>query len=1030
MPRQGSARLRLVAASAVLAAGLTPLLPSTAVADTPQETVVPATLRDMYTSGAVYGGSSYSGRDGAGAQGVFHSLEGSGLVWTRYADGTSVKVVPPAGYTRYATTGGDVLAYYFADGRVDLWNAADGTTRTIRTPEGLTLLTVHADLAVAFRTVRDENGTTVRRDMHLLIPEPDGSTRDVLVTGVPDGYLLGQPMGGDADGLLLHAGKAGGPYLSVMVDRRTGQVQSWTPLRSKAYAHAQVTTDHVVLFDVGDPVVQVFSRADLSAAPVEVTLGSGATNPAQDLAVVGGWLVTRPGTAGAVVAQPVTGGPSKTLLTASNIHISAVSDGSAVVVGRTAAVRDDWGVQRIQPGSDGSPVVTQVKALPKPPYKIQGLSLEQGELVVADPSYLGYRDTYGRTVAATGTPTFGKRSSYDGRDTLLGSCPVTDVGCSQLFGTADGRTVWLDRYLEQYDRIRINGPKDYDFREVTVPAGGRITDVSGAYVLYTTSGQQYVYDVEGGAPVVTRAPGPAALSGDALWTAGAAPGTLTAFDLTAKKTAETVTIDADCAPAELQALGRWLYWNCGDKAGVYDRTAKKSVAVPADEAALGDGYVVTHDKRAGKLTLTAVADGTAVSRVIGDLPDTGVSQRNVRWTVDESGANAAWVDAQEQVHLVPSGVNQQPLRLLETLRTADAIWAEEGNSTLITSSEILLSKPVESWQFTVRNRASGKAVVSRGGGPVRGSLPGLGWDGTSGGRYAPNGLYDWTVSFTPADGVGAALTVKGTVRLVHAGAVRHDYLGGPNSLSDGVGDLFTVDSGGRLNVHRGTDGGAFSGRVGGWGWDSGFTPVPVGDLNGDRCNDMLVRMSNGDLYVYRLPCVVSSSGWTSYTRLGPGWKQFDVLTSPGDVSGDGLPDLVARNATTGAVYLYKGTAAGRLASAVKLYANWKAYKKVVAAGDLNGDGVGDLLTQDRANNLYRFYGTGRGTFGPAVKVFAGWGSAYDTLVGVGDITGDGKADLVARDTAGGLYRIPGDGRGSFTTRVKIGAGWQAYKGIF
>jgi hypothetical protein len=62
------------------------------------------------------------------------------------------------------------------------------------------------------------------------------------------------------------------------------------------------------------------------------------------------------------------------------------------------------------------------------------------------------------------------------------------------------------------------------------------------------------------------------------------------------------------------------------------------------EAKLGDGYVVTHDKRAGKLTLTTVTGGTAAGRVIGDLPDTGVSQRDVRWTVDEAGANAFGTD--------------------------------------------------------------------------------------------------------------------------------------------------------------------------------------------------------------------------------------------------------------------------------------------------------------------------------------------------------------------------------------------------
>jgi hypothetical protein len=65
-----------------------------------------------------------------------------------------------------------------------------------------------------------------------------------------------------------------------------------------------------------------------------------------------------------------------------------------------------------------------------------------------------------------------------------------------------------------------------------------------------------------------------------------------------------------------------------------------------------------------------------------------------------------------------------------------------------------------------------------------------------------------------------------------------------------------------------------------------------------------------------------------------------------------------------------------------------------------------------------------------VKLFAGWGGTYNAAVGVGDITGDGKADLVARDTGGTLYRQNGTGTGTFGARVKIGAGWQNYKGLF
>ncbi|WP_324609611.1 MULTISPECIES: VCBS repeat-containing protein [unclassified Streptomyces] len=75
-----------------------------------------------------------------------------------------------------------------------------------------------------------------------------------------------------------------------------------------------------------------------------------------------------------------------------------------------------------------------------------------------------------------------------------------------------------------------------------------------------------------------------------------------------------------------------------------------------------------------------------------------------------------------------------------------------------------------------------------------------------------------------------------------------------------------------------------------------------------------------------------------HTSLGKGWNQYDMVTSPGDVSGDGRPDLIARNSSTGAVYLCKGTSSGKLSSRVKLYDNWKTYKKIVGVGDLNGDG--------------------------------------------------------------------------------------------
>lgn len=1016
-----------IAVSSVLAAGLGPLLPAPAFAvGAAQETVVPATLRSTYTSAALLASSTQAGHDSAGAQGVFHRVEGvTPTLWTRYSDGVAVPVPVQAGATTRAT-GTDVLAYQYPDGRVGFWDPTDGTTRSLQVPAGLGFLSVFDNLALAFRNSTTEDGTSTRI-MHLLTPGPDGTTRDVTVAGGPAGLTVGLPAGADATSVFFRSSLDGQQVL-VAVDRETGQVQSTSGPLPLGYTHVQASRDHVVIAAYDKAKVLVLPRADLSATPAEVVLkgvGDG-VNATHDLALVGDWLVN--GT-GAVTAQPIAGGAAVTLMPSSSFGIAAGPDGTAVKIGRTGS--DDWGIQRIQPGPAGIPVVTQVRALPKPPVRIQGLSLEQGRLLVADaggPN--GYRDDYIRTVAVTGTPEFGARSSFDGTQLNLGTCPVTELGCSQLYGTADGRAAWVTKDTATIDRIRVNGPASYTFWERSVPAGGRITDVSGRYLIHTTATAQTVYRIgNDGAPALTRTPGAAALSGDTLWTPGTTPGTLTAYNLTTKKTTETLTTDAGCAPTELRANGRWLYWSCADgTAGVYDRTAKKSVQVPAGDAELGDGFVVTHDRQAGQLVLTTFADGTPVSRVIGALPDTGVSQREVRWTVDESTGNVAYVDDQERVHLVPTGVTQQPLRLLAPVDSASTLIAQETDTTPSTLTTLLLSKPASGWRLTVRSRATGKVVDTRTGGETRGEVK-VGWFGTDAkGAFLTNGSYDWTLSVTSADGVGAPVTASGTVRLFDAAPARHDHIGG----GDSVGDLVTLSSSGTLAFRQGSGKGTFSLSVGGsTGWTTADKVVSIGDLSGDRCNDVLVRLKTGALRAYRQTCDGTLKPSTPYTSLGTsGWNQYDVLTAPGDISGDGRPDLIARSASTGTVYLYKGTSAGKLSARVKLYADWKTYKKVVGVGDLNGDGIGDLIAQDKSNTVYRYYGTGKGTFGARAKLFTAWGGSYNTVVGVGDITGDGKADLVERDSAGVLYRNSGDGKGSFGARAKISGGWSGYKGVF
>ncbi|MDV5147519.1 VCBS repeat-containing protein [Streptomyces sp. SBC-4] len=198
--------------------------------------------------------------------------------------------------------------------------------------------------------------------------------------------------------------------------------------------------------------------------------------------------------------------------------------------------------------------------------------------------------------------------------------------------------------------------------------------------------------------------------------------------------------------------------------------------------------------------------------------------------------------------------------------------------------------------------------------------------------------------------------------------------------------------------------------------------------------DVVARDASGTLWYYDRQ-LVREEPFAPRVRIGGGWNAYDRLAGAGDVDRDGRMDLVARD-KAGVLWLYKGTGSftgARFKTRVRVGAGWGAYGQLAGGADLTGDGRADLLARDKAGVLWLYKGTGSGTtpYAGRTRVGAGWGG-YDQLVVAGDLTDDGKGDAVARDKSGVLWLYKGTGGATapFATRTRIGSGWNTYDRVF
>lgn len=148
-----------------------------------------------------------------------------------------------------------------------------------------------------------------------------------------------------------------------------------------------------------------------------------------------------------------------------------------------------------------------------------------------------------------------------------------------------------------------------------------------------------------------------------------------------------------------------------------------------------------------------------------------------------------------------------------------------------------------------------------------------------------------------------------------------------------------------------------------------------------------------------------------------------------DFNGDGRSDVLAAD-TAGNLYLYPGNGTGGLLPRQLALAApaWSSITDTITPGDFNKDGKNDLLARS-GDILYFYPGDGAGSFGTRVQVSTGW-STMTQLFSPGDFSGDGIPDFMGRRSNGELRLYEGNGSGGQRTPYTVGTGWGIMNAIF
>lgn len=186
----------------------------------------------------------------------------------------------------------------------------------------------------------------------------------------------------------------------------------------------------------------------------------------------------------------------------------------------------------------------------------------------------------------------------------------------------------------------------------------------------------------------------------------------------------------------------------------------------------------------------------------------------------------------------------------------------------------------------------------------------------------------------------------------------------------------------------------------------GFTVIDAHDTNGDDLDDVLVSGHNfgsGQAYV-----ILGGAGpfdsAAGMLTAAPSSEFSQFMTSLGDLNGDGDDDVAVAEDGAARVHVFRSTGAGLEPTPSFTFTAPDLLR--IEAGDVSGDGLADIVLRG-TDHFHVYFASGASYPGPVRTTGAPAGGTFTGLA-VANLDGDGNEDVVVGATDGALriYRGP------------------------